>query len=77
MGEQGDILIEQRRLGSYLRVAAVCAVSGLEVTFVAPADAGQALINALAASKLARARARAQNAVEPPPPAHIARGVVV
>mgnify|MGYP001809543130 CR=1 FL=1 len=56
--ELGEILLEQRRVGSYLRVTAVCAQSGLEVVFIAPADAGQALISAVASAKVAHVRAK-------------------
>jgi hypothetical protein len=58
MGGDGYILIEQRRVGAYLRVTAVCATSGVEVVFIAPPDAGPALIDAVAAGKLTHVKAK-------------------
>ena len=48
----GEIIIEIRRIGDILRVAAVDVASGTEVTFQAPASASRASIDRLAASKL-------------------------
>lgn len=78
MDGQGDILIEQRRVGAYLRITAVCEDTGLEVVFMAPPDAGSALIDAVAARKLAHVKAKrategAGSSTAPRPP----RGVIV
>ena len=76
---EAEILLEQRRIGSYLRVAAICAETGVEVVFMAPADAGPALVESLAAAKLAHVKTRrreqdeAGGKGEPRPP----RGVIV
>ena len=47
-----EILIETRRIGATLRVTAVDAASGTEVTFQAPASVGREQLQRLAASKL-------------------------
>ncbi len=48
-----DILIETRRIGTALRVAAVDTASGTEVVFQAPCSLGETAIKKLAAEKLA------------------------
>ncbi len=77
----GEILIEQRQVGSYLRVTAVCAVSGIEVVFMAPTDAGRALISAVAEAKIAHVRAKHQadgeDLARAPAAPRPSRGVVV
>ncbi len=58
----GDILIEIRRIGGILRVAAVDAASGTEIVFQAPSSTNLSVLQRLAASKLRYVREReAQN----------------
>lgn len=47
-----EIFIETRRIGATLRVTAIDADSGTEVTFQAPASAGREELQRLAAAKL-------------------------
>lgn len=53
-----EILFEFRQIGSSLRVAAIDAESGLEVTLVGPAGAGEAALKQLAIRKLEYVRRR-------------------
>ena len=55
-----EILLEKHQVGASLRVAAVCVHTGIEVVFVAPADAPQATIEGLAAAKMAFAKRQRQ-----------------
>ncbi len=50
-----EVLFEFIRQGNFVRVAAVDALSGVEVVVVAPAGAAQADLEALALRKLQRA----------------------
>jgi hypothetical protein len=52
-----DILLEKVIVGGAIRVAAVCAATGVEVVFIAPAHASDLAIEQLALAKLARAKA--------------------
>jgi predicted acylesterase/phospholipase RssA len=52
MPQPREILIESMRIGNALRVTAVDAETGVEVTFQAPASASRASIQRLAADKL-------------------------
>ncbi len=47
-----EILIETKRIGAVLRVAAIDPVSGIEVVFQAPATTSREALQRLAASKL-------------------------
>ncbi len=47
-----DILIEIRRIGTALRVAAIDSATGTEVVFQAPGSLSEAAIRKLAADKL-------------------------
>ncbi len=51
--EPDDVIVEHRRLGAWLRVAAVDAATGLEAVATGPADA-PALVERLALAKLRR-----------------------
>jgi len=51
--EPDDVIVEYRRLGAWLRVAAVDAATGLEAVATGPADA-PALVERLALAKLRR-----------------------
>jgi Domain of unknown function (DUF6898) len=55
-----DVLIEVRRLGNSLRVAAIDAATGIEVVVTGPASGGEAVIVPLAQRKLARALDRSR-----------------
>lgn len=57
---QSEILLERHQVGASVRVAAVCVHTGIEVVFVAPADAPQSTIESLAASKMAFAKRQRQ-----------------
>jgi len=48
-----DILIETRRIGAALRVAAIDTATGTEVVFQAPCSLGESALKKLAADKLA------------------------
>ena len=49
---QGEILIEYKRIGNIMRVSAVDAETGTEVTFQAPANAHPSDLQRLAVNKL-------------------------
>jgi Domain of unknown function (DUF6898) len=51
---QGEILLEMRRLGAQVRVAAIHAPTHTEVVFVAPVNASRQQLLNLARAKLAR-----------------------
>jgi hypothetical protein len=53
-----EILIETTRVGNAIEVRAIDASDGLEVSFMAPANASQADIKTLAVAKLAYVRSR-------------------
>ncbi len=53
MAAAGEVLFEHRRLGAWLRVAAVDPRTGEEAVATGPADA-PAMVERLAAAKLAR-----------------------
>jgi hypothetical protein len=48
----GDILIETQRIGAIVRVVAIDADSGTEVSFQAPATSSPMALQRLAASKI-------------------------
>ena len=49
----GDVIVEFQRLGAYVKVSAVCATTGLEVSIVGDPSRGEAALKAAAAAKLA------------------------
>ncbi|MCW5730019.1 MAG: hypothetical protein KIT20_04620 [Alphaproteobacteria bacterium] len=57
-----EILFEFRQIGSSLRVAALDAESGLEVTLVGPAGAGEEALKRLAIRKLEYVRRKKSSA---------------
>ncbi len=61
-----EILIEMNRMRGAMEVRAVSAGDGLEVVFMAPANAAQSDIQKLARSKLAYVRRRSQGGDEEP-----------
>lgn len=64
--QRGEIYIERRRLGQYLRIAAIDAETGLEVFVSGPAKASPADLEALAVRKLKRNLQEQQAARNPP-----------
>ncbi len=60
-----EILIEMNRIGGAMEVRAVSAGDGLEVVFMAPANAAQTDIHRLARAKLGYVRAKARGGDEP------------
>ena len=62
-----EILIEMNRMRGAMEVRAVSAGDGLEVMFMAPANAAQSDIQRLARAKLAYVRKRSQGADAPEP----------
>ena len=50
----GEVIVEFRRIGRSVRVAAVCAVTGREAVIVGPVEAGEEALSRLARQKLAR-----------------------
>ncbi len=58
--EPGEVLFELTQIGTAVKVVAIDAQSGLEVTVVAPANAARADLQRLALGKL-KARLRAEN----------------
>ena len=62
-----EILIEMNRMRGAMEVRAVSAGDGLEVMFMAPANAAQSDIQRLARAKLAYVRKRSQGGDAPEP----------
>lgn len=60
MDPDAEILIEMNRMRGAMEVRAVSAGDGLEVVFMAPANAAQSDIQRLARAKLAYVRRRSQ-----------------
>lgn len=60
-----EILIEMNRMRGAMEVRAVSAGDGLEVVFMAPANAAQSDIQRLARAKLSYVRAKARGSEEP------------
>lgn len=60
MDPDAEILIEMNRMRGVMEVRAVSAGDGLEVVFMAPANAAQSDIQRLARAKLAYVRRRSQ-----------------
>ena len=58
MGPDAEILIEMNRMGAAMEVRAVSAGDGLEVVFMAPANAAQSDVQRLARAKLAYVRGK-------------------
>lgn len=56
----GEILLEMNRMRGAMEVRAVSASDGLEVVFMAPANAAQSDIERLARAKLSYVRAKAR-----------------
>lgn len=48
----GEIFFEHRQVGNVMRVAAICAVTGLEVVVVGPTNAPQKQLESIALQKL-------------------------
>lgn len=63
-----EILIEMNRMRGAMEVRAVSAGDGLEVVFMAPANAAQSDVQRLARAKLAYVRRRSQGGDEPGEP---------
>jgi hypothetical protein len=63
-----EILLEMTRIGGAVEVRAVSASDGLEVAFVATASTPKSDIEALARSKLAYVRGKAQGGATPKKP---------
>lgn len=55
-----EILIETTRIGNAVEVRAVSGGDGLEISFTAPASAGQADVNRLARAKLSYVRGKSR-----------------
>jgi hypothetical protein len=60
MTDQGEVYFEFTPMGGSVRVAAVCALTGLEVIVIGPASASQRDLEALALRKLIRQKAMRQ-----------------
>lgn len=68
MDPDAEILIEMNRMRGAMEVRAVSAGDGLEVVFMAPANAAQSDIQRLARAKLAYVRGKMQGGQEPDHP---------
>jgi len=51
---QGEVLLEMRRVGAQMRVAAIHAPTRTEIVFIAPLNATREQLSTLARAKLAR-----------------------